>query len=226
MARGRIKNLDLWATLVCPECSNTFDRYKSDVKRAPGLLYCSKSCRSKGSGWQKPRRGQYRKCEACEQDFYAKPYDTGKRFCSRACVNKSTQKRIVDLCLYCNKEFEHWPSDGHMFCDRECYNSNRQKQRVNTSKVTDDGYVLVYRPDSLSAQPSTGFTFEHRYIMEQHIGRQLLSEETVHHKNGVRTDNHLDNLELWSSSHPKGQRVQDKLEWARRIVSLYGDLPV
>jgi hypothetical protein len=65
------------------------------------------------------------------------------------------------------------------------------------------------------------FVLEHRYVMEQHLGRKLLSEETVHHKNGVRTDNRIENLELWSSSHPRGQRVSDKVQWAYEIIDLY-----
>jgi hypothetical protein len=64
---------------------------------------------------------------------------------------------------------------------------------------------------------------EHRYIMEKSLGRKLLPEETVHHKNGVRDDNRLSNLELWSSSHPYGQRVEDKVKWALEILQLYGE---
>lgn len=64
---------------------------------------------------------------------------------------------------------------------------------------------------------------EHRLVMEYHIGRALYPDETVHHVNGNRSDNRIDNLELWSSWQPGGQRVADKLAWAREIIARYGD---
>lgn len=89
-------------------------------------------------------------------------------------------------------------------------------------RVAKDGYVVrskQYREDGKHVRLHQS---QHRTYWEEAYG-PLLEGQNIHHKNGVRSDNRLENLELWDVRQPKGQRPEDKLEYAKEIFLKYAE---
>ncbi len=80
---------------------------------------------------------------------------------------------------------------------------------------------MVGVPGHPRATPSGSYVFEHILVMEDMLGRYLLPEETVHHRNGVKDDNRPANLELWTRPQPSGIRASDAIAWASEILHRY-----
>lgn len=121
------------------------------------------------------------------------------------------------FCKECNKPLgrnEGKKSINQRGYCQQCNSLERHQAWAGGKSLNGDGYVVYrYAPGKTM--------LEHRYVMEQYLGRKLLNEESVHHINGVRNDNRIENLELWIGKHLKGIRKDDAVEWAKKILELY-----
>lgn len=180
-------------------------------------------------------------CEKCGADVTRKHSAFKEHvFCSRDCYLSSdylyerraasnarrfVDRRAVRPCRQCGTEVERYVSqfNAETFCSRSCQRAfaiDRAHKQINSN-----GYAVVFVgadcPGAVKGQ-----MLEHRKVMQDFLGRPLLPQENVHHVNGDRADNRLENLELWNESQPPGQRADEKLAWAREIVALYGDADI
>jgi hypothetical protein len=115
-------------------------------------------------------------------------------------------------------------------CSPECRSAFKlaEHERLNPSdsreiqrKITKQGYVRLRFPNQNGVKGRE--VLEHRYVMEQLLGRELHPDETVHHRVKPTTNNDPSNLELFSSRHGPGQRVTEQVEWAIQILTDYAD---
>lgn len=155
-------------------------------------------------------------------------YRYGQRFCSKECGHKASaaRDRRAD-CKVCGTALLPKPrvrngrpggssAAPKTYCSQSCAASDSMSANKGrgVGHLDKHGYRLI----SIG-----GFSVpEHRYIMAQKLGRALFAEETVHHVDGNRLNNDPSNLEIWSSRHPGGQRVVDKVDFCIRFLTDYG----
>ncbi len=96
------------------------------------------------------------------------------------------------------------------------------KRKNGEGYICPKGYKHITVRGHPNAKNLQGRLGEHTVVMCNHLRRYLKEGESVHHKNGIKNDNRIENLELWHRGQPAGQRVSDKIEWAKSFLEEYG----
>lgn len=232
---------------TCERCAKTFE--PKSLREAN--RYCSRECyqadlKEKGRPDRMVARVKFT-CGACGETFekapgelrsYRKQWGKDPLYCSTKCGGVG--RKLADeawqvSCVQCGKPMPIQRKPGgtinrqKRLCSTACRSRFRQEsaaKRFNANgafsrHMKRGGYMWISIPALANPSGKKISMLEHRYVMEQHLGRALLTEETVHHKNGDRAFNDLSNLELFSSHHGPGQRVVDKVAFAIEMLRLY-----
>jgi len=124
---------------------------------------------------------------------------------------------IKRICQWCGEGFTS-PRNAvkkgkGKYCSRLCGNRaiaprGEDNNKWKGGKSISDGYIYILNKEHPNATKH-GYVLEHRLVMEKHIGRYLYSWEIVHHINGDKSDNQIENLELLPSNSKHNKLIQE-----------------
>lgn len=193
----------------CNICKVDFLKHQKDIKRSKNH-YCSRNC------WNKKRAEHNIFCIKCDLKIDRSTIYCSKKYCKKCYVENFNEKFPEKY----NKYEKH-----KVRIKRNLPLNHPPLRKIHDKEegyFTASGYKRIYRKGHFAAKRKNGDILEHVWVMCEYLGRPLFKNENIHHKNGIRFDNRLDNLELWSRGQPAGQRVIDRIKYYIEFLEQYG----
>lgn len=198
-------------TFLVTNCARCGTQFKA---RSPAAKFCSIACREAESAIEL-------KCLNCDKPYMVKPsHKDRRRYCSIQCRDtvKKENALVHRDCGHCGKDFEATRYKDIKYCSKRCARlgmAETKRSEGGGGYLNQQGYRVISKESKQM--------LHHRYVVEEALGRSLYAWETIHHKNGERSDNRYpENLEVWIVRPHKGQRVADSIPWAIEFLTAYG----
>ncbi len=209
--------------LQCTICNKEYKRKPSRVKESK---YCSRECMGIG---KELNNKVHTNCANCDTEIYVykkriNQAVTGNIFCDTECHRAF--HRVTFECETCGKLVDWKKSrveqSAAKYCSPDCWSIAQQKvwsKEISLDWYFDSaGYVIATARGHPLANKSNEVRQHWHIFWKEHncedwVIDALRNGATIHHKNGKRADNRIENLELrLSGNHPKGVSIQDAID--------------
>ena len=183
------------SSVICDWCGKEFERKQAQIKKHN---YCCRACLGKANA-ERLRLHQIKKCDYCGREFEYRGRHAKRNehfFCCKECSDAFKARPVTVLCDWCGKAITRKESaiyrfGIHNFCDRGCYQDFVNFEMAGAKNQRVCGKTLYRRLAGMKA------------------GRELATEEYVHHLDGNHLNNDFDNLLVVScSDHSKIHAAQ------------------